>query len=88
MQHYNNDLLNYIAAKYGLDAAIDIQETFGGEEFYITKRKPKDEKQAYIEKHFGEKSVRELARETGLSMRHIHRSINKPISRTQQNLFG
>lgn len=86
--HHNNDLLNYIATEFGVEAAASIQETFGGESFYIPKRIVKDEKQAYIEKHFGKKSTREIARATGLSVRQVQRRLNWRVSKSQQQLFG
>ncbi len=88
MYHHNNDLLNYIATEFGVEAAASIQETFGGESFYIPKQIVKDEKQAYIEKHFGKKSTREIARATGLSVRQVQRRLNWRISKNQQQLFS
>jgi hypothetical protein len=82
---YNNELLDYLADRYGDDVARDIQNNFGGQDIYI--RVKPDSWQSYIQEHFGKKSVRQLSRETGLSMRTIRNRVNRPISKSQQQLF-
>ncbi len=87
MRYENNDLLNYIADEHGPEAAAAIQEAFGGESFYIPKKRAQDEIQTHILNH-PEKSVRQLARETGLTVRQIQRRMNWPVSKNQQQLFS
>lgn len=86
MHYDNNDLLNYIAAEHGPDAALAVQEAFGGESFYIPKKRAEDEIQTHILTN-PRKSARQLARETGLTVRQIQRRLNWRVSKNQQNLF-
>lgn len=88
MAYYeNNDLLNFIAENHGIDAAVAIQEAFGGEAFYIPK-KQSDDKQDYIRRNIAHKSLRQIARDTGLSVRQVQRRVNWPMSKGQQRLFN
>lgn len=86
MHYDNNDLLNYIADEFSPEAAQAIQENFGGESFYIPKRKAEDEIQTHILTNPG-KSARQLARETGLTVRQVQRRLNWRVNKNQQNLF-
>ena len=82
---YNNELLDFLAAEYGDNVAKAVQENFGGQDIYI-RIKP-DDKQAYITEWYGKKSIRELSRELGCSMRTIRHRLTLPISKGQQSLF-
>lgn len=84
---FGNELLNFIADHAGADIAAKVQDAFGGEAFYIPKRKPIDEKQEFIQKHFGQMDTRQLARATGLTVRAIQIRLNRPISKQQGTLF-
>ena len=86
VRYENNDLLNYIADEYGPDAAATIQENFGGESFYIPKKRAQDDIQNHILAN-PQKSARQLARETGLTVRQIQRRLNWRVSKSQQQLF-
>lgn len=82
---YNNELLDYLAQEYGDHIAKAVQENFGGQDIYI-RIKP-DEKQAYITEWYGKKTIRQLSRDLGCSMRTIRHRINQPISKGQGSLF-
>ncbi len=82
---YNNELLDYLAAEFGDPVAKSVQANFGGQDIYI-RIKP-DEKQAYITQWYGKKTIRELSRELGCSMRTIRHRLNMPAIKGQQTLF-
>jgi hypothetical protein len=82
---YHNELLDFLAAEFGDQVAKAVQTNFGGQDIYI-RIKP-DEKQAYITEWYGKKTIRELSRDLGCSMRTIRHRLNMPISKGQQQLF-
>jgi hypothetical protein len=84
--YFDNELLDFIAERYGTAAAADVQDNFGGESFYITKKKPVDAAQALIEANFGQMDARQLARATGLSVRAVQLRLNRPVSKAQVSL--
>jgi len=83
---FKHELLDFIATHASPQTAALVQQSFGGESFYIPKRKT-DEKQAFIENNFGKMDTRHLARATGLSVRAVQLRLNRPISKGQQQLF-
>lgn len=83
---FGHELLDFISTHAGHQTAALVQESFGGESFYIPKRKAADEKQAFIEQHFGQMDTRQLARATGLSVRAVQLRLNRPISKDQVRL--
>ena len=82
---YNNELLDFLASEFGDHIAKTVQENFGGQDIYI-RIKP-DTKQAYITEWYGKKSIRELSRDLGCSMRTIRHRLNMPAIKGQQTLF-
>lgn len=83
---FDNELLDFIAAEAGEELASKVQSFFGGESFYIPKRKPKDDAQEFIERNFGQMDSRMLARATGLSVRAVQIRLNRPVSKAQVSI--
>jgi hypothetical protein len=83
---FGNELLDYLATRYGIDVALDVKNEFGGDQYYIGKKPLKDTVQEFIENNYGKMNTRQIAKATGLSVRAVQIRLNRPISKAQVSL--